>query len=92
MIGQFSCSGLPPFDAKGKPAVENECKNISTGYNFLNSGLNHTKPGADPGWSFRGRGVEAKIGRKEANFTRFWPILEGAVPPRPPSGSATENF
>ncbi len=31
---------------------------------------------ADPGWSVRG-GVEAKIGRKGADFARFWPILEG---------------
>ncbi len=44
--------------------------------------------GADPGWSVRG-GVEAKIGTKEANFARFWSILEGAALPRPPSGSAT---
>ncbi len=44
--------------------------------------------GADPGWSVTG-GVEAKIGRKGANFARFWPILEGAAPPRPPTGSTT---
>ncbi len=44
--------------------------------------------GADSGWSVRG-GVEAKIGRKRANFARFRPILEGAVPPTPPSGSTT---
>ncbi len=36
-------------------------------------------------------GIEAKIGRKGANFARFWPILEGVVPPHPPSGSATDN-
>ena len=35
-------------------------------------------------------GVEAKIGRKGANFARVWPILEGVAPPHPPSGSATE--
>ncbi len=28
-------------------------------------------------------GVEAKIGRKGSDFARFWPILEGAAPPRP---------
>ncbi len=43
---------------------------------------------ADPGWSVGG-GVEAKIGRKGADFARCWPILEGAAPPHPPSGSAT---
>ncbi len=43
VIGQFGCSGLPPSDAKGKLAIENEAKNISTRYNFLNLGLNHTK-------------------------------------------------
>ena len=46
--------------------------------------------GVDPRWSVRG-GIEAKIGRKGPNFARFWPILEGAVPPRPlldpPSGA-----
>ncbi len=47
--------------------------------------------GADPEWSVRG-GVEAKIGRKGANFARFWPILEGAALPRPLSGSATVVF
>ena len=47
--------------------------------------------GADPGWSVRGD-LEAKIGIKGANFARFWPILEGAVPPRPPSGSATDRI
>ncbi len=30
VIGQFGCSGLPPSDAKGKPAIESERKNIST--------------------------------------------------------------
>ena len=38
--------------------------------------------GADPGWSVRGGG-EDEIGSKWADFTRFWPILEGAAPPRP---------
>ena len=38
--------------------------------------------GADPGWSVRGGGAD-KIGSKWADFTRFWPILEGAAPPRP---------
>ena len=27
--------------------------------------------------------MEAKIGRKGADFARFWPILEGAVPHAP---------
>ena len=40
------------------------------------------KPGADPGWSVRG-GIEVKIGRKGADFARFWPILEGAAPHAP---------
>ncbi len=35
MIGQFGFFGLPPSDAKGKLAIENECKNISTRYNFF---------------------------------------------------------
>ncbi len=39
VIGQFGCSGLPLSDAKGKPAIENEHKNIRY---TLNSGLNHT--------------------------------------------------
>ncbi len=37
-------------------------------------------------------GVETKIGKKGANFARFWPILEGAVPPCPSSGSTTVPF
>ncbi len=28
-------------------------------------------------------GVETKMGRKGANFARFWLILEGSAPPRP---------
>ena len=28
----------------------------------------------------RGTGVKAKNGRNGANFARFWPILEGAMP------------
>ncbi len=39
--------------------------------------------GAFPGWSGGGGGVEAKIGRKWANFARFWPILGGGSTPRP---------
>ena len=31
-----------------------------------------------------GQWTEAKIGRKGANFARFWTILEWAAPPRPP--------
>ena len=38
--------------------------------------------GPDPGWSVRG-GVEATIGRKVANFARFWPILGGQHPHAP---------
>ena len=49
------------------------------------------RSGADPGWSVTGS-IEAKIGTKGANFARFWSILEGAVPPRPPSGSTTVDI
>ncbi len=43
VIGQFDCSVLPPSDIKRMLSIESDCKNISTWYNFLNSGLNHTK-------------------------------------------------
>ncbi len=42
-VGQFGCSVVPPSDAKGMLAIESEYKNISAWYNFLSSGLNHTK-------------------------------------------------
>ncbi len=42
VIGRLACSVSPPSDAKGILAIENEHKNISTWYKFLNSGLNHT--------------------------------------------------
>ena len=43
VIGQFGCSGLPPSDAKGKPAIESERTSISTWYNYFNSWSNHAK-------------------------------------------------
>ncbi len=43
VIGQFSCSVLTTSDAKGMLAIKSDRKNISMWYNFLNSGLNHTK-------------------------------------------------
>ncbi len=68
---------------------QKKCGSLGEG-DAKNGGLNNlTYTGADPGWS---GGVEAKICRKGADFARFWPILERAAPPRPPSGCATNTY